>query len=97
MLAYEPLRVSLSDLLSADTRGKWWLVGAGWSGNPLAEREEVIAAQPKKNAKVKEDEEVLLEVARRQGMNTDVRRGVFVTLMTSEVGARFSLGYQCLC
>lgn len=85
VLAYEPLRVSLSDLLSADTRGKWWLVGAGWSGNPLAEREEAVAAQPKKSIKVKEEEEVLLEVARKQGMNTDVRRGVFVTLMTSEV------------
>lgn len=31
-----------------------------------------------------EDEEVILDFARKQGMNTDVRRSVFVTLLTSE-------------
>lgn len=88
MLASEPLRVSLKDLLAADTRGKWWLVGAGWAGNPLAELE---AARPKAMpaastmSRVKEEEETLLELARKQGMNTDVRRGIFVALMTSEV------------
>lgn len=77
----EPLRASLQDLISADTRGKWWLVGAGWAGNPLVEK-----VKPRKTAKpAVEDEEVLLEAARSQGMNTDVRRSVFVILMTSEV------------
>ncbi|WVW82576.1 hypothetical protein I302_104587 [Kwoniella bestiolae CBS 10118] len=94
LLAHEPLRVSLSDLLSADKKGKWWLVGAGWSGNPLVEREQALAsssksAMPDKRRKMKGDEDVtdeeaLLELARKQGMNTDVRRGVFVVLMTSE-------------
>ncbi|KAK8866155.1 hypothetical protein IAR55_001306 [Kwoniella newhampshirensis] len=95
LLAYEPLRVSLSDLLSADKKGKWWLVGAGWSGNPLVERETQAqqqstgaATQHKKKGKADEveidDEEALLDLARKQGMNTDVRRGVFVVLMTSE-------------
>ncbi|WWC66159.1 uncharacterized protein I206_100060 [Kwoniella pini CBS 10737] len=93
LLAYEPLRVSLSDLLSADKKGKWWLVGAGWSGNPLVEREQQSAsAIPSMNDKTRSkngkeditDEEALLELARKQGMNTDVRRGVFVVLMTSE-------------
>ncbi|KAK6905960.1 hypothetical protein I203_106795 [Kwoniella mangroviensis CBS 8507] len=93
LLAYEPLRVSLSDLLSANKKGKWWLVGAGWSGNPLVEREQALASTSssvaEKNKKVKgeeglTDEEALLELARKQGMNTDVRRGVFVVLMTSE-------------
>jgi nucleolar MIF4G domain-containing protein 1 len=75
-------------MLAADSTGKWWLVGAGWSGNPLLEREETLAAQPKKKIKtVRGDEEVLFELARKQGMNTDVRRGVFVVLMTSEVTA----------
>ncbi|WWC86492.1 uncharacterized protein L201_001369 [Kwoniella dendrophila CBS 6074] len=96
LLAYEPLRVSLSDLLSADKKGKWWLVGAGWSGNPLVEREQQLAStsnsginnDKKKSRKDNEDditdEEALLELARKQGMNTDVRRGVFVVLMSSE-------------
>lgn len=81
----EPLRASLQDLLNADERGKWWLVGAGWSGNPLVEREEVATKVSKKLAKaVAEDEEILLDAARKQGMNTDVRRSIFVILMTSE-------------
>jgi hypothetical protein len=93
VLAYEPLRVSLDDLLSADTKGKWWLVGAGWSGNPLLDRQIDSAAPKKKNVKeVKEDEEILLDLARKQGMNTDVRRSVFVTLMTSEVST--TTGYR---
>ncbi|ODN78032.1 hypothetical protein L202_05115 [Cryptococcus amylolentus CBS 6039] len=93
LLTYEPLRVSLSDLTSADKKGKWWLVGAGWSGNPLVDleqqREEARAGKKtKKSAKgqdaEKDNEAALLELARKQGMNTDVRRGVFVVLMTSE-------------
>jgi len=89
VLAYEPLRVSLSDLLTAETKGKWWLVGAGWSGNPLVDKPISVkntgSQQDKRVAAVKEDEEVLLDLARKQGMNTDVRRSVFVVLMTSEV------------
>nr|XP_018267412.1 MIF4G/MA4 domain-containing protein [Kwoniella dejecticola CBS 10117]OBR89570.1 MIF4G/MA4 domain-containing protein [Kwoniella dejecticola CBS 10117] len=94
LLAYEPLRVSLSDLLSADKKGKWWLVGAGWSGNPLVEREQQLASSTtltvksdelaKKDQEDVTDEEALLELARKQGMNTDVRRGVFVVLLSSE-------------
>ncbi|KAK4689479.1 nucleolar MIF4G domain-containing protein 1, partial [Tremellales sp. Uapishka_1] len=84
LLAYEPLRVSLSDLLTADTKGKWWLVGAGWLGNPLVDNQPPAVDKKKKRSEVKEDEEVLLELARRQGMNTDIRRSVFVVLMTSE-------------
>lgn len=92
LLAYEPLRVSYSDLLSADKKGKWWLVGAGWSGNPLVELEQQreqakSSGKTEKTGKKKEEkdsEAALLELARKQGMNTDVRRGVFVVLMTSE-------------
>jgi nucleolar MIF4G domain-containing protein 1 len=74
--------VSLDDLLQSDTRGKWWLVGAGWQGNPLLE---VKPVERERN------EDSLIEMAREQGMNTDVRRSIFVILMTSEVGILFSL------
>ncbi|BEI81480.1 hypothetical protein CcaverHIS002_0206400 [Cutaneotrichosporon cavernicola] len=83
LLAPEPLRVGLKDLLSADSRGKWWLVGAGWSGNPLLERQPAKKAE-KMDERDREDEEVLLELARKQGMNTDVRRSAFVVLLSSE-------------
>jgi nucleolar MIF4G domain-containing protein 1 len=87
VLTTEPLRISLSDLLTADSRGKWWLVGAGWSGNPLVDRQEQKAKEKPKKVKqpALEQEEQLLEVAKKQGMNTDIRRSIFVVLMTSEV------------
>lgn len=106
VLAYEPLRVSLSDLLSADKKGKWWLVGAGWSGNPLVELEQQ-REQAKSSEKTgksgnkeedKDSEAALLELARKQGMNTDVRRGVFVVLMTSEVSEMLLfMSYKKIC
>lgn len=106
VLAYEPLRISLSDLLSADKKGKWWLVGAGWSGNPLVELEQQ-REQAKSSEKTgksgnkeedKDSEAALLELARKQGMNTDVRRGVFVVLMTSEVSEMLLfMSYKKIC
>ena len=85
MVAHDPLRVSLDDLHSADTRGKWWLVGSAWSGDPLVERQGTS-----KRASNTRDEDVLenslLKLAKKQGMNTDVRRSIFVVLMSSEVG-----------
>ncbi|KAH9068370.1 hypothetical protein EDB83DRAFT_2376106 [Lactarius deliciosus] len=74
LVAHEPLR---------DTRGKWWLVGAAWSGDPLVERQE-----SSKRALNTRDEDVaenaLVKLAKKQGMNTDVRRSIFVVLMSSE-------------
>jgi nucleolar MIF4G domain-containing protein 1 len=85
-MAHDPLRVTLDDLHSADTRGKWWLVGAAWSGDPLVERQE-----SSKRALDTRDEDVLesslLKLAKKQGMNTDIRRSIFVVLMSSEVSA----------
>lgn len=83
LMAHDPLRVTLDDLHSADTRGKWWLVGAAWSGDPLVERQE-----SSKRALDTRDEDVLesslLKLAKKQGMNTDIRRSIFVVLMSSE-------------
>jgi hypothetical protein len=39
-----------------------------------------------------EQEEMLLAVARKQGMNTDVRKSVFVILMSSEVSSAHKPG-----
>lgn len=76
--------MSLEDLHSADSKGKWWLVGASWTGDPLVDRqEERAAAEP---SKVETDENELMKLARKQGMNTDIRRSIFVVLMSSEVG-----------
>ncbi|KAJ9102045.1 hypothetical protein QFC19_004973 [Naganishia cerealis] len=109
ILAHEPIRVSLDDLLNAETKGKWWLVGAAWAGNPLVDRQKEQEAAKVKEAAVTagkkkvvmpisndndEDDELdllgmdnteeLIKLARKQGMNTDIRRSIFIIMMTSD-------------
>jgi len=101
----EALRVTLDDLRSAESKGKWWLVGAGWTGDPLVDIQRARGvesaaressgdvqwetAAPRSaetiSVPVKNESEGLLRLARAQGMNTDIRRSVFVVLMSSEV------------
>jgi nucleolar MIF4G domain-containing protein 1 len=84
---HEPLRVTLEDLRSAENRGKWWLVGSAWNGDPLAENRE----NPMRNAAAAEQDNRLLKLARKQGMNTDIRRSIFIVLMSGEVGRALEL------
>jgi nucleolar MIF4G domain-containing protein 1 len=82
-MAHEPLRVSLQDLHSAESKGKWWLVGAAWGGDPLVDRQdEAPKSQEPSNDS---GNTTLLKLARKQGMNTDIRRSIFVVLMSSDV------------
>ena len=81
-MAHEPLRVSLEDLHFAESKGKWWLVGAAWGGDPLVDRQDEIQ-QSSKNVDTADN--ILLKLAKKQGMNTDIRRSIFVVLMSSEV------------
>ena len=85
-MSHEPLRVSLEDLRSADTKGKWWLVGAAWGGDPLVEHKQEAQSQAA-NAPAPDapSENALLKLAKKQGMNTDIRRSIFVVLMSSDV------------
>ncbi|KAF7327646.1 MIF4G/MA4-domain-containing protein [Mycena kentingensis (nom. inval.)] len=85
VLAHEPLRVSLEDLHSAESKGKWWLVGAAWGGDPLVDRQEAAAAaKTVPSSKEEMGDSALLKLARKQGMNTDIRRSIFVVLMSSD-------------
>ncbi|KAJ6576616.1 hypothetical protein DFH09DRAFT_1149872 [Mycena vulgaris] len=79
--------ISLQDLHSAESKGKWWLVGAAWGGDPLVDRQDEA---PKSQAQAREEPSndlgstTLLKLARKQGMNTDIRRSIFVVLMSSD-------------
>ncbi|KAH9824244.1 armadillo-type protein [Melampsora americana] len=73
----EPLQLTLKDLKEADKRGKWWLIGAAWDGDPLLELSD-------KQTATNDTSETLVQLARQQGMNTDVRRSIFTTLMSAE-------------
>ncbi|KFP77979.1 Nucleolar MIF4G domain-containing protein 1, partial [Acanthisitta chloris] len=75
------LRVSLESLLSADRVGRWWIVGSSWSGAPMIEDTNSKTQQKLHVGKVSSK---ILELARKQRMNTDIRRSIFCVLMTSE-------------
>ena len=60
-------------------------MGAAWGGDPLVDkREEFSKAAVEEKAQEESD---LVKLARSQGMNTDIRRGIFVVLMSSDVSS----------
>ncbi|KAH0627591.1 hypothetical protein JD844_003506 [Phrynosoma platyrhinos] len=75
------LRVSLECLLNADQVGRWWIVGSSWSGAPMIDSPSDKVQQMLPIGKVSSK---ILELARKQRMNTDIRRNIFCILMTSE-------------
>ncbi|KAG0191281.1 suppressor of glycerol defect [Apophysomyces sp. BC1034] len=81
----EPLRVSLEDIHQIETKGKWWLVGASWKDNLVGTESKYAANKvPEDLKKDQSMQETLLKLARKQGMNTDIRRSIFVTIMGAE-------------
>jgi nucleolar MIF4G domain-containing protein 1 len=87
----EPMRVGLKDIQDAGKDGKWWLVGASWAGRSTSQKGAVKAADAEEDSS--DDESILLddveqgpdlgELAREQGMNTEVRRSIFVSIMSA--------------
>ncbi|KAK0713823.1 hypothetical protein B0T26DRAFT_678107 [Lasiosphaeria miniovina] len=89
----EPLRMGLKDIQQSDKKGKWWLVGASWAG-PHAGGQPEKTEQSHDNDDDDDDDESLLlsdaeqgpdlaELAREQMMNTDVRRSIFVAILSA--------------
>lgn len=80
--AKEAIQVGLGDILDSKSRGKWWLVGASWKGNQVSEENDKLD--------IDMDDEFgsstpdWLELAKKQRLNTDIRRAVFVALMGAE-------------
>ncbi|KAF3053063.1 suppressor of glycerol defect [Didymella keratinophila] len=87
--ATEPLRVGLKDIKDTDKVGKWWLVGASWKNqaqNGAAMEEEEKERRSKRTEVEEEDEDGevdLAQLAREQRMNTDVRRAIYVSVMSA--------------
>lgn len=86
----EPMRMGLKDIQDADKKGKWWLVGASWAGRTAGENSTAKTALEKDD---NDDESLVLdevedgpdlgELAREQGMNTEVRRSIFISIMSA--------------
>ena len=92
------LRVTLQDILQAETKGRWWLVGASWVGNQHHEQlvdnkstleedeyEGTTEGNRSKSSSKKSSnkEDSLLALASSQRMNTDARRSIFCIIMGS--------------
>ncbi|XP_037720872.1 nucleolar MIF4G domain-containing protein 1 homolog [Drosophila subpulchrella] len=78
------LNITLEDLLRADKVGKWWIVGSAWTGN-LDEMGSAKQKQDKNLAKTANGgfADQLLELARKQQMNTAERRNIFCIIMSA--------------
>ena len=86
--ASEPLRIGLKDLRESNKRGKWWLVGASYKDESPDQRAET--KQNKKSTSISQDPGFidststdLVQLAREQRMNTDVRRSIFIAIMSA--------------
>ncbi|KAL8950233.1 MAG: hypothetical protein Q9222_003722 [Ikaeria aurantiellina] len=84
--ASEPLRIGLQDIRESDKRGKWWLIGASYrdqekdAGTPELQLENHGVGRFNHAHDAAGD---LLQIAREQRMNTDVRRSIFVAIMSA--------------
>ncbi|KIW88826.1 uncharacterized protein Z519_10310 [Cladophialophora bantiana CBS 173.52] len=85
--ASEPLRITREDIKNSDRKGKWWLVGASWKGHDpaTAPAEGAIDTSiPTTSLGLDDDDSVdLLALSRHYGMNTDIRRAIFVALLSA--------------
>jgi nucleolar MIF4G domain-containing protein 1 len=81
--ASEPLRIGLRDIKDSDKKGKWWLVGASWAGSNTDDK--IPGDRPNVTTTQVEDKGTsdLFVLAREQRMNTDVRRAIFITIMSA--------------
>uniref|UniRef100_UPI00398E9E52 nucleolar MIF4G domain-containing protein 1 n=1 Tax=Pristiophorus japonicus TaxID=55135 RepID=UPI00398E9E52 len=75
------LRATLENLLTADQIGRWWIVGSSWSGAPMIDQ---ASTKLQQKIVVGEVSRKMMELARKQRMNTDIRKNIFCVMMTSE-------------
>ncbi|KAN0071845.1 hypothetical protein V8E54_010441 [Elaphomyces granulatus] len=80
--AAEPIRVSRTDIHDASKKGKWWLVGASWKDDPSCQDFSHLHSTSSP-VEGNEDEPDILNIAKAHRMNTDVRRSIFVAIMSA--------------
>ncbi|KAL6721290.1 suppressor of glycerol defect [Lecanora helva] len=88
--ATEPLRIGIEDLRNSDKVGNWWLIGASYKGvghdttqssEPF--KHQRINSPTTTGEKIVEITDDLARLAQEQRMNTDVRRSIFIAIMSS--------------
>lgn len=86
--ATEPLRVGLKDIKDTEKKGKWWLVGASWRNETgedttIGEDTETVRRTSKLEDDEDDEEVDLVQLAKEHRMNTDIRRAIFVSIMSA--------------
>ncbi|KAG2417264.1 hypothetical protein HFD88_008483 [Aspergillus terreus] len=86
--ASEPISISRDDIHNSAKKGKWWLVGASWREDPLVSARQELSNLPvdTQNAVPEDDsdgEPDYVNLAKAHRMNTDVRRSIFVAIMSA--------------
>lgn len=83
----QPLGMGLQEIENADKNGKWWLVGASWSGNREKDSKATGTGAPgggDDDLRLQDDDDLgipdLWQLAKQQGFNTEVRQQIFVAL-----------------
>ena len=87
--ASDSLKIPLQDILDAETKGRWWIVGGTWVGKRHSVDEEDKHVKSNRVIKsessfLNEKEQKLLKLAAKQRMNTDLRRSIFCIIMGSD-------------
>ncbi|XP_030385443.1 nucleolar MIF4G domain-containing protein 1 homolog [Scaptodrosophila lebanonensis] len=78
------LNITLDDLLRADKVGKWWIVGSAWTGN-INEMGSATQTTTEEHSLPNRERfsEKLLQLAKKQHMNTAERRNIFCIIMSA--------------
>ncbi|MCJ1402026.1 suppressor of glycerol defect [Xylographa trunciseda] len=91
--ATAPLRIGLNDIRNTEKRGKWWLVGASYRDEDKLDEQITLKGS---NSEIRADSQNnqednstdnkaddLLQLAKQHRMNTDIRRSIFITIMSA--------------
>jgi nucleolar MIF4G domain-containing protein 1 len=76
--------------LHVSERGRWWIVGSAFARNSVREVEATNDSGTNAGLSSKFDEN-LLALASKLQMNTDLRKEIFCTIMSSTVSLYFKL------
>lgn len=76
----EPLRISLDDIRNIESKGKWWLVGSSWHPQNATA---TTTSEETKNSR-NEELEKIEKLAKAQRMNTEIRKSIFSTIVSSD-------------
>lgn len=83
------LNITFKDLISAHERGRWWIVGSAWNlkenETDMSMTDEQVKSASSSMGDGNGFSEKLLKLAKKQHMNTDIRRTIFCIILSAEV------------